>query len=243
MLRFETALTQAQCADWTLASNYRIFMQPNNDTIGAAIGWDYTEDFSNLIQLSLKSVTIPAHSLDTIEKLIAGKWHISRNEDELYTITLTFRDVANSSLYRVFKSLWHASKINYPDDYSFMMYVNTLGRNTPDDEYEQAVGDTIFKTDKAYITSLSQMELSTETNEILEFSVEFKCDEPLWDYNNIIKKIDGQKTDSGVGNSATLNAKSAVSSLINTGLNKLKSYVSDATTSAQQKAMDALGWD
>lgn len=248
-VNLSTALKTIQQADWTFNHNFYIFMFPNNNDIAEAIGWVSNAAFQEMIQTAVKSVSTPQSSLDAVEKLIAGKWHISRNEDEIYTLSITFRDLGSSSLYRIFKSLWHASKLNYPDDCSFYIMICMRGRSDTKGA-DAMVSGQIYQVDKAYITGLSQMELSHETNEILEFSVEFKSDEPLWTYSNLKTSLNGNLSSkdklsdlASKGLSSNANVKGAVSSLISAGLSKLKGAVSDGTKSAQQKAMAALGWD
>lgn len=238
MLSIKDAMAKAQANNWTIASSYGVFLSPVNADFAKAVGWDTSNaDMADAIQLSLKSVDIPQHSADLVEKILAGEWHFTRNDDEMYTITFTFRDMNGGSLYRIFKNVWSGSKINYPDDYAFTAQVylispkfGTLGK-----EYEST--HTIFFAEKIYITSLSQLQLSHETNEILEFSVEFKTNEPAFDGSDVGINLEGK-----VGSLDDLSSAS-ITGLMQTGINKGMSYVKDFTQNTITNWATGLGVD
>lgn len=241
MLPIKDAVQYAQNNSWTIASSYFAIIQPVNPKFGEAVGWQYTDNFNKMLHLCLKNVDIPQHTADLVEKILAGEWHFTRNDDEMYAITLTFRDMYGGSLYRIFQNVWSGAKINYPDDYAFngsVFLIDAKNKNA-------AAGTSshlIFNSPKMYITSLSQLQLSHETNEILEFSVEFKTNEPGFD-GNVTVSLDG----STVSLKEKLNS-GAISGLLQKGINTGMKYVDNFASKTMKSWGTQLGkkvheWD
>lgn len=245
-LGLNKAVLNAQKIDWTITSNFEVTLEPCSSGLKSLIGWvEGSQDFQDIFSLSIKNIDIPQHTADLIEKLSAGNWHFSRNEDEAYVTTITFRDLWGGTLYRLFKNIWRIGKVNYPDDISFKIEVKLSH-----DKDKSWI--SVYKVDKAFMTSISQIQLSHENTEILEFSVEFKSNEPIADYTTGITKLDGTSVD------ITKNTVSAVSSAISKYSGKLSSALksitdkfSSAASSYSQQAQSKttstvkgwLGWD
>lgn len=238
MVSIKDAMVKAQANNWTIASSYGVYLWPCNDDFAAAVGWDKSSsDMLDAVQLSLKSVDIPQHSADLVEKILAGEWHFTRNDDEMYTITFTFRDMNGGSLYRIFKNVWTGSKINYPDDYAFSGTVYLVSPKFGTLGNERELSHIIFNAPKMYITSLSQLQLSHETNEILEFSVEFKTNEPGFDDSDVGINLEGK--------TGSLNdlSSASITGLMQTGINKGMSYVKDFAQNTVKNWATGLGKD
>ena len=235
-LSIKEAMAKAQANNWTIASGYWVNMYPREPKFRDAVGWNIEDvDFLDTIQLSLKSVDIPQHSADLVEKILAGEWHFTRNDDEIYAITFTFRDMNGGSLYRIFKNVWSGSKINYPDDYAFCGEVYLISQKSGKIGEETQKSHLIFNAPKMYITSLSQLQLSHETNEILEFSVEFKTNEPGFDGTDVGINLEGK--------TANLDdfSSTSITGLMQTGINKGMSYVKDFTQKTVKNWAIGLG--
>lgn len=186
MLSLSNALRKAQQVQWSFTNSFSVTLNLE-ETMAGLVGWNNSK-MPEILNLSIKNVDIPQHTADLIEKIIAGEWHFSRNEDEIFVVTLTFRDMYNGALYRLFKSIWSAAKVNYMDKSKFSLSVDLVAGKKNSNGKDSA---TIFYTDAAYMTSISQLQLSHENSEILEFSVEFKTNEPLCDMTEAITSIDG----------------------------------------------------
>lgn len=188
-LGLNKAVTNAQRVQWSITSNFYVEMHPVEQLITETVGWSAeSEEFNNIIQLSIKNVDLPQHTADLIEKMIAGYWHISRNEDELFVFSVTFRDLWGGSLYRMFKNIWNLGKQLYPNYSTFYIkVVLTHGANGSE--------PVVFETPDAFLTSISQVQLSHENNEIMEFTVEFKTNEPYADFTTAISSLDGKQKD------------------------------------------------
>ena len=162
-----------------------------------------------------------------VEKILAGEWHISRNEDELYVVNMTFRDFNAGVLYRLFKNIWNMGKYSYMDDVKFKLEVYLR-----DSLYGESGGKyLLFGTQATWITSLSQLQLSYENNEILEFSVEFKTNEPYCDISHSPALSDGEFKSNAIENSSLSQLNNLISTstditnkLVNTGLSKITDW-------------------
>lgn len=246
MLGLNTAATAVQKINWTITSNYYVLMLPVNQQVQTATGWGVDEAFNDVLQLSIKNVDLPQHSPDLVEKMTAGKWHISRNEDELYVLSITFRDMWGGTLYRLFKNIWRIGKKNYPDviKFNIQVFLTHSGKETTDKNFNPVC---VYYSSEALLTSISQVQLSHENNEIMEFTLEFKSNEPAADYQSLAVKLDGTQKDLNSSNST----RNDFSDILSKASSKLTSTVTDylkgASKSAGQtiagKIKDSFGWD
>ena len=244
MLGLNKVVSNVQQIQWTITSNFYVVMEPKEPTIQNTIGWTTnTEDFREVIQMSIKSVDLPQHTADLVEKMVAGKWHISRNEDELFVISITFRDMWAGALYRMFKNIWNLGKQLYPNFSTFGIKVYlTHGKDT--DEV------LVYEVDDAFMTSISQIQLSHENSEIMEFTVEFKSNEPLADYTTGITNFKGQQIDLSSLTTLKQGLAGQYTELLQKGLSKLtglaKDYLSGKSkslaNSVSSKVKGFLGW-
>lgn len=239
MLAVKEALEYAQSKNWTIVSSYCVKeFKPVNKKFAAAVKWD-AKNMANVIQLSLKNVDIPQHSGDLVEKILAGEWHFTRNDDEIYVITFTFRDMGGGSLYRIFKNIWRGSRVNYPDDYAFSCNICLVDPRVKSGESYAQSEYSIFQTEKMYITSISQLQLSHDTNEVLEFSVEFKTNEPAFDNTKFDISFDGNPT----VNTTKDGTYGSVSNLVNRAVNKATNAVRDFTQTTVKEWAEGVGKD
>lgn len=223
MLGIKNAVLYSQTRNWSLTSGFTLELTPteNAEKVAKHCGWRASTDWNELIQLSTKSIDIPQHTADLVEKILAGEWHISRNEDEIYVITFTFRDSNNGALYRFFNGMWLASKFKFPKECAFSCRIGFIEPKSD----STAESKLIFGADEMFITSISQIQLSHENNEIVEFSVEFKTNTPMfddakggefiWVYSDFTN--DSKQSQSG----------GALSKLVNYGLNTASSAIDE----------------
>lgn len=235
MESLNTAIPKIQKTKWSITSNFEVEIQPKG-SIGSLVHWD--SNVTELLKVSLKNIDIPQHTADLIEKMISGKWHISRNEDEIYVLNATFRDFERGSLYRMFKHYWTYQKFMYMDEAKFgiKVYLRDYG-NVNNASVSKSV---IFGSDAAYMTSLSQIQLSQENNEILEFSVEFKTNEPYCDNATAPTLEFGSFGSIQTEASSTSGFGSKVNSLVNNTLKVGQSFINKGLNSLQSKL---TSWD
>lgn len=244
MLGLNKVVSNAQQVQWTITSNFYVEMSPMEKAIQETIGWaTNTEDFQEVIQMSIKNVDLPQHTADLVEKMIAGKWHISRNEDELFVVSITFRDMWAGALYRMFKNIWNLGKQLYPNFSTFHIKIFlTHGK-----DMENVV---VYEVNDAFLTSISQIQLSHENAEIMEFTVEFKSNEPSADYTKGITNFKGQQIDLSSLTTFKKGLQGQYTELLQKGLSKLtsmaKDYLSGASSSlsntVSSKVKGFLGW-
>ncbi len=240
MLGLNKVIINAQRINWSLTSNFYVRLTPAEPRVQNAVGWSATSDFEEIIQISLKNIDLPQHTADLVEKITAGDWHFSRNEDEPYIVNLTFRDMWGGTLYRIFKNIWTIGKLSYPNYSWFNIEVyltNASANNEP---------IMVFRTTTGFLSSISQVQLSHDNSEIMEFTVEFKTNEPETDFSKTIETWDGVQKDltsSGSGNK--------YSKALEAGLNGIKSFANNmfngisnkVTNKVTSSVKDFLNWD
>lgn len=244
MLGLNKVVTNVQQVQWTITSNFYVEMKPKEDLIKNAVGWTTnTVDFQEVMQMSIKNIDLPQHTADLVEKMIAGKWHISRNEDEIFVVSITFRDMWAGALYRMFKNIWNLGKQLYPNysTFSIKIYL-THGNNNNN--------FVVYNVDDAFLTSISQIQLSHENAEILEFTVEFKSNEPTADYTKGITNFKGQQIDlsslttfkQGLAGQYTEFLQKGLSKLTSLAKDFLSSKSSSLSSTVSSKVKGFLGW-
>lgn len=166
---------------WTRTNDFIVRLQPINDQFRQLIKWGDILETQTSIDIALKSVNIPQYSGAFEELLVAGVWHFARDADPVYQTELTFRDFNGASLYRRFVNAFQVSKNNYSDVCAFLLEIylpNGKGENIQ-----------IAKIGDAQISDVSQLTLSQETTEILEFNVSFKSNQPTHSNDDIPTNI------------------------------------------------------
>lgn len=240
MLGLNKVIINAQRINWSITSNFYVRLIPVEPQVQNAVGWSATSDFEEIIQISLKNIDLPQHTADLVEKMTAGDWHFSRNEDEPYIINLTFRDMWGGTLYRIFKNIWTIGKLSYPN-YSWFnieVYLTNASANN------EAI--MVFKSTKAFLSSISQVQLSHENSEIMEFTIELKTNEPETDFSKTIETWDGVQKDltaKGSGNKYSNMLESGLNGIKNLASSKLSSISKNVTNSVTSKVKDLLDWD
>lgn len=156
--------------NWSRTSHFNIDLRPKHQSFASKTKWGDVNKTSDDINICLKDVVLPQYSGQFNEEIINGKWHFSRAADKAYNITLTFKDFNNGTLYRKFVNCLQVSRGNYSDACDFIIKVYLYNLNN--------INICVLDTSEAQISDVSQITLSNENNEILEFSVEFKMNQP-----------------------------------------------------------------
>ena len=93
----------AKNQDWAHISNFSVDISPVNFSYASKIQWKNFSDIQKQIDVSLKSVDVPQHSVATIEEYVGTQWKHTNSREDLFTCTMTFRDMNGGELYRRFK--------------------------------------------------------------------------------------------------------------------------------------------
>lgn len=205
----------AKNQDWAHISNFSVDITPINPSYASKIKWKDFSAMQKQIDVSLKSIDVPQHSMATIEEYIGTKWKHANSRDDLFVCTMTFRDMNGGELYRRFKHALELTKMNYFNVCLFNIKIYL------DSEYYETYGRTlILETSEALIKSVSQLQLSHENgSEILEFSVEFKFNTPS--YSKYYKGLNGSSIDvSSPFEDAKNKIENKVTSLVDKAINK-----------------------
>lgn len=229
MLSLNAAIPKVQRTSWSITSNFEVVLTPNPQSyVFKNLNWTVNK-VTEVLKTCIKNIDIPQHTADLIEKIMAGEWHISRNEDELYVVSMTFRDFNGGALYRLFKNIWNLGKYSYMDDvrFSLEVYLRDSISGESGGKY------LLFGTQATWITSISQLQLSYENNEIMEFTIEFKTNEPYCDISNSPAMSDGEFKTNPLENSTISQLNNLISTstdiankLVNTGLSKVTEWAS-----------------
>lgn len=202
--------------DWSKASDISLTLNPVNTNFGNIIMWGDYIDTQKTIDISFKSISIPQYTAKLIEELVGGVYHQSRGVDELFELQITFRDFNSMSLYRRFVNAFIYANGNYSDNTLFKIEVFCGGK--------QSKNLAILSTNKAYLTAVSQLELSQENNEVVEFNVSFKFILPNHD-NSDIKNI---------------NIENVIKSDNNNTVETINNFFSKAITNGLSSAQNAI---
>nr|DAJ35700.1 MAG TPA: Baseplate wedge protein [Caudoviricetes sp.] len=211
----------AKNQDWAHISNFSVDISPVNSSYASKIQWKNFSDIQKQIDVSLKSVDVPQHSVATIEEYVGTQWKHANSREDLFTCTMTFRDMNGGELYRRFKNALELTKMNYFNTCLFNIKVYL------DSEYYETYGRTlIMETSEALIKSVSQLQLSHENgSEILEFSVEFKFNTPS--YSKYFKGLNGSSIDvSSPFEEVKNKIENKVTSLVDKAINKGVGFIS-----------------
>lgn len=211
----------AKKQDWSHPANFSVDLMPIDSDYANSIKWNNPSMIQKQIDICLKSVDVPQHSTASIEEYLGTKWHQANSRDELFTCTMTFRDLNGGEMYRRFKRALELTKINYPSRCFFNINIFL------DSEYYETSGRTlIMSTNDALLRSVSQMQLSHENgSEILEFSVEFKFNTP--DYNKEFTGLSNNQNISGANVLDQIKTKGInyATTALSKGINKISNKV------------------
>lgn len=132
---------------------------------------DWKDYKSEDLQFNLIACSTPQMTNAPIETFIGDKWYIHNSRDELYRITMTFRDEDQMRLYRKFVSLYKNTRDLYFDEAKAYIVIY----KDADWISDKVDKDVVFVLEDAIIENVSQVDFNTTTeNQIAEFSVGFK---------------------------------------------------------------------
>lgn len=203
---------------WSKTSDFIVIMKPINATFQNLINWGNPTETQNSIDICLKSINLPQYTGRFEELLIGGTWVLARGADPVYQVDMTFRDFDNASMYRRFVNAFQISKGNYNDVCAWLIqvYLSNGSKNI-----------LVMETQDALLTDVSQIQLSQDNNEIVEFNVSFKMNQPNHD-NTDIKNIQLAGTSNTTGDdSVQSKASSYFSNMLKNGLSAAQNAVQD----------------
>ena len=166
-MKMADAVTEAYNRNWSMANTFTVQLHlPTflEGKVGA---------FGDAINLNVIKLDTPDYSNQGIEVFVANRWIIQNGRDEMYKLSMTFRDERQMSLYRKFVTMYNATKENYFDDVKIQILVYKE-KDWAEEE------DLLFGTyNNCLIESVSNVAFSNDTeNQIAEFSVNFKSTDP-----------------------------------------------------------------
>jgi len=141
--------------NWTWTDDFEFFFQ-NNAVPFPATGllpkdtWD----------MCVINVDLPQVSSSIETKIIAQKLRLNVPIHDAFTVTVTFRDVAQMKLKEYFTEIWALQQSEYFDDIKSVLQI-------------RAGNGKMFDSQDVLISSVSQSQLDNNNNQIIEFSVEF----------------------------------------------------------------------
>jgi len=169
-MRLHDVISSVYTKPWTRINNFSVQLSFANIMFEKLVGWDLSEE--DLI-LSLKSIDTPQYSNNAIEVFTGNEWRFNNGRDEMFRFTMTFRDFDQMKVYTSFVNIYNKSKDNYFDNIKLSIIVNL-------DDEDGVSKRVLFEAKDAIVDSISKVNFDhTTENQIVEFSVEFKCSSPL----------------------------------------------------------------
>ncbi len=157
--------------NWAWTDDFDFFFQNNKIKFPSSLSPKDTWDVS-VINIDLPQVSA---SIDT--KVIAQKLRVSVPIHDIFTFTVTFRDVQQMKLKEYFTEIWALQQNEYFDDIKSVVII-------------RAGNGVMFESQDVLISSVSQSQLDNSNNQIIEFSVEFVS---VNYSNNTLKQFNGYK--------------------------------------------------
>jgi hypothetical protein len=140
--------------------------------------WQWTDDFQFFFynKESLKTEFHPQDvwdmaviNIDTFETsaspeavAIAGKYRYTVPMYNVFSMSITFRDLEGLQLKDYFMEIWKSQQTKYFDDVKSTIEI-------------YSVGNLIFKSDDVLIDNISQSQFNNSNTQIMEFTVLFTC--------------------------------------------------------------------
>lgn len=159
---------------WSMANTFTIAItipeaiRNNLSTYGLAT--DFTDEFSDQLNLHIKSIDTPDFNNEPIEAYINNKWRINNGKETVKQFAITFKDHNQMSLYRKFLHLYDVTKVSYFDDVAMTV---TVGK---DPDWANESEQPFMEFTGVIVMAVSNLSLSNETeSQIAEFTVTFKC--------------------------------------------------------------------
>ena len=161
------AIIDAYQRNWSMVNTFTVEIHPPNYLLDRGINFDET------LNLNIISISTPDFTNNPIEAFIANRWIIQNGADSRYTFSITFRDQDQMSLYKKFMKLYILTKENYFDDVALTIIVNK------DADWVREDDSPFLMLSGSLIESVSNVQFSNDTeNQIAEFTVSFKCNNP-----------------------------------------------------------------
>lgn len=171
-MQLSKAISKIHDTKWSMVNNFTI--QINNDKLSSVIREDIGVFDQDELNLSLVNIQTPDFANTLISSFIANGWRFHTNYDNLYTMSLTFRDKNQMELYRKFLKLYESTKDQYFDDVKFEMIIY----KDPDWYGEEQSKFMILES--CIITDISNIDFNTTTaSEIAEFKINVACAKPI----------------------------------------------------------------
>jgi hypothetical protein len=140
--------------------------------------WQWTDDFQFTLY-NRETLDVGLHpqdvwdmtitNIDTSEKsaspeavAIGGKYRYSVPMYNVFSLTVTFRDLEGLQLKDYFMKIWKNQQTKYFDDVKSTIEI-------------YSVGNLIFKSDEVLIDNISPSQFNSSNTQIMEFTVVFTC--------------------------------------------------------------------
>lgn len=169
MISLHDAVAKIQRTKWTFNNNFEVqLLFDSTNTLASKCKLD---TIGSDINLYIKDCTIPQIGTSSlIEKFTLDRPRIAMGAWECTTFDFVFKDFDNLGLYKRFVAYVAGERYTYFDEYKFKVKVIKLGDHIGDDPEQH-----ILTLDNCYITTVSQVTLSNETeSQVLEFTVQIK---------------------------------------------------------------------
>ena len=171
-MKLSDVVQKVQNTKWTKANNFNIVIMPLDTKFADLIGWEMSNELNDMMNVSLVSIDTPEYTNAELAEFIGNEWRYHVGRDELFRMTLTFRDYDQMYLYRKFLTAYNKGKDQYFNKIRFLIQVY----NSEDKMIDESL---LLETSDAIIESISHLQLNHNTeNQIVEFSVRFKCQPP-----------------------------------------------------------------
>lgn len=108
------------------------------------------------------NIDIPQYSSSVNDVVMGGTRRIYSSLFDVFTLSVTFRDVSGMGLRNYFTKIWAAQTTNYFDDIKSTVQISSAG-------------EVVFHSDDCLVSDVSQIQLNNDNNQIVEFTVTFNC--------------------------------------------------------------------
>ena len=171
LMGINNILKNALNTNWTWTDNFSFFFHnnkisfPSKTSLNPQDLWDIC-----IINIDLPQVS---SNVDTI--VMGQKYRAWVPLHDVFTFTVTFRDVERMQLKEYFTEIWKNQQTEYFDDIKSTVKI-------------EAGNGIMFESENVLITNVSQTQLDNTNTQIAEFSVEFMSTTYS---NNSVKNFNG----------------------------------------------------
>ena len=161
-----TALSRILGTKWSKINDFHVYFVFPSGTLMKQVNDD-------ILNYSLKSLTLPPKTQQAIEVYTGGQWLIANGRPDIARVECTFRDYNNFKLYKGFSELFEKTLGNYIDETYSTLKVAT-GDNSAGAK-ESTKESIIAEFQELIIENVSQISFDNTTeDQIAEFSVTFR---------------------------------------------------------------------